>query len=297
VKLTSAAGRSSLALVWALGAVAGCGGSDRIDRAQYAREADERCAATQTRAAAGGQPLSLDALGRRLATSHAALRDGAGSLHDLRDRLDDPVPGAISTFDRSIDPVVSVTKMLLDDAQLGDVVAVRKHAERLRRRASSLYDAARAAGLEECGRGGNRAADRALFVAYRTQYLVHRDYLELNNRLVERELRGREGRAAFVRAFDGLLQRLEYFRDDLAQLAAPRELAEAHLALERRTADVLRSGRRVRAAIARDGAQSGDLPATADRFDADFARLGAADGRLRRLLSGTSPTDASTRSS
>ena len=123
---------ASLASALAFAALAGCGGSDRIDRAQYLREADASCAATQTRALAGGQPLSLDALGRRLDASHAALRDGARELHELRERLGDPVPAAIVRFDRRADPVVAATKTLAADAELGDGAAVRKHAERLR---------------------------------------------------------------------------------------------------------------------------------------------------------------------
>ncbi len=284
-----------LASALAFAALAGCGGSDRIDRAQYLREADASCAATQTRALAGGQPLSLDALGRRLDASHAALRDGAGRLHELRGRLGDPLPAAIARFDRRADPVVAATKTLAADAELGDGAAVRKHAERLRTRAASLYRAARAAGLKACGRGGNRAADSALFVAYRTEYFVHRDYMELSNRFIQRELEGREGAAAFTRAFGELMQRLGWFRDDLANLEPPRELAAAHRAVQRRTADALRSGRAVRATIPRLGNADAAAIAIAYRFDADVARLGGADARLRRLLSAKAPRDPAAR--
>jgi hypothetical protein len=288
---------AALAPALAFAALVGCGGSERIDRAQYLHQADASCAATQTRALAGGQPLSLDALGRRLDASHAALRDGARGLHELRERLGDPVPAAIARFDRRVNSVVAAMRTLAADAELGDGAAVRKHAERLRTRAASLYEAARAAGLKVCGRGGNRAADRALFVAYRTQYLVHRDYMELNNGLIQRELEGRAGAAAFTRAFGELMQRLGWFRDDLADLAPPRELVAAHRAVQRRTSATLRSGRAVRAAIPRLRNADGAVIAIADRFDADLARLGAADARLRRLLSAKAPADSASQRS
>ena len=273
-------------------AVAGCGGgSDAIDNARYVRDANRICAETQAKAAAGGQPLSMFQLHRRLQASHRAQLTGARRLRALREDLADAPSAKVKAFDRRVMPVVAMTMNLADDAEFVDARAVAKHAEKLRRRSAALYEAAQAAGLEQCGRGGNRAADRALFVAYRVGYYEHRDEISLQTAVAGRRLSASDSPGEFIRNLDDYSHDVRSFRHNLAQLAPPTDLRGMHRSLRRAVARILRSEAGVRAVV-RNIPSRGvrDLLASLHVAQADERRVNHLDKRLRRLL-----TPASTR--
>lgn len=275
-----------LALSAMVVALAGCGGSgsDGIDGARYVREANKICASTQAKAAAGGQPLSMFELKRRLQASHRALLTGARRLRTLRAELADAPSAEIKAFQRRVMPVVSMTTTLGEDAEFVKPEAVARHAEKLRRRSAALYRAAQAAGLEHCGRGGNRAADRALFVAYRVQYLDRNDEASLQTALAWSEIKGTRSRETYLRGLATYLGGLRTFRDDLRQLRPPRDLRRAHRALRGRLAKLLRGGEAIRAGFLALPAGRVALLRTIHAVGADETRADRSEQRMRRLL-------------
>lgn len=277
--------RALVAPVMAVVALAGCGGSDGIDTARYVRDANRICADTQAKAAAGGQPLSMIELHRRLEVSHRAQMTGARRLRALREDLADAPPAEIKAFDGRVMPVVSMTMNLYDDAESVDGRALARHAEKLRRRSAALYEAAQAAGLQQCGRGGNRAADRALFVAYRVGYLEHRDEASLQSELAGRRLSASDSPGEFIRNLDDYSHDVRTFRANVARLAAPTDLRLTHRSLRRAIASMLRSEADLRAMVRNIPSRGvGDLLASLHMAQADERRLNRIDKRLRRLL-------------
>jgi hypothetical protein len=266
-------------------ALAGCGGSDGIDNARYVRDANRICAQTQAKAAAGGQPLSMFELKRRLQASHRALLTGARRLRALREQLAAEPSAKVKAFDRRVMPVVSMTMNLADDAEFVDGRAVGRHAEKLRRRSASLYEAAQAAGLQQCGRGGNRAADRALFVAYRVGYLEHRDEISLQTAVAGRRLSASDSPAEFIRNLDDYSHDVRSFRHNVARLTPPTDLRRMHRSLRRAIARILSSERHVRSVVQNIPSSSvGDVVASLHVAQADERRINHLDQRLRRLL-------------
>ena len=140
------------------------------DRAAFVRAADAVCEKANREVADDNpRPKYRKALEQSVTESRASLQAAAVSVHDLLGDLGDSSTSRIDAFDRAIDPFVTSLGSL---ATAFDTGQRQRAATRLRRHGNALYQAARAAKLDRCGRGGNTIAERATFLDYREAHIL-----------------------------------------------------------------------------------------------------------------------------
>ncbi|MDX6689913.1 MAG: hypothetical protein QOG15_1370 [Solirubrobacteraceae bacterium] len=267
--------------------VVSCGGPSQAQtrdrRAAFVRDADEVCDAAFAKLAGGSQPRSYEALRDRMNRDAAALTSSGKDLHHLRDKLGDSASPQISAFDDRLDAVPTATARISQDAELHDAGATRHSARRLREAYDALYRAAGKATLRRCGRGGNRAADLALFTVYRDEYVtVHADAILR----LERRQGGVQNFDAFHRYLRSGLRVFANYRRRLARLAPPKVLRHSHRLLLRRSTRALRTGHRLLALLDRGqiAAINGGGRALLLALIHQANRSDAAEASIRRIL-------------
>ncbi|MDQ3677413.1 MAG: hypothetical protein M3401_11525 [Actinomycetota bacterium] len=266
-------------------AVGACGGpSDeevRDERANFVREADALCDATIDKLARGAQPSTYRALTERMKRDEKTLRSANADLHELREKLGDSASKQVVAFDRRLDAVHASTRRIGHNAERRDARGTRRSATRLRTSYDALYRAAGAAKLRRCGRGGNKAADLALFTVYRDEFLTVTADVNLR-------LRGLQDNPQTPEAFRRYLHRslplVGSYRGRMGHLSPPQALRRSHRLLLRRTTRAVGTARRLLRMLDR-GQLGGGVQLVAVRLGHQARLLDAADRAIRRILS------------
>jgi hypothetical protein len=263
-----------------VGALVGCGSPQSatgdMSAASYVRHADAVCRTANRQIRRDQQhPKSFAALSVSVLNTRTKLESATERLHALRSKLGEASTGRVDAFDHALGPYLQSMERLEQPTLREDRV---RAAARLRRRGGSLFAAAQAAGLDDCGRGGNSIADRAVFLDYRD------DYYRIDDRTYQRE-------QSFARQHpnrNDQLSRREFRRvtrmyreqlDAMGSLDPPRHLRHLHRASRRS----LRRALKLRDLIlSATSAQQGDaLFGRELRVFSTYHRL---DRRLRRSL-------------
>jgi hypothetical protein len=270
-----------LLLALTASALVGCGGSHAATRnisvASYLRSADVVCAkATRSVRRDTQHPKSFAALSVSVLNTRTKLEAATQRLHRLRSRSAGASAGRIAAFDRALGPYLQSMERLEQPTTREDRV---RAAARVRRRGAALFAAAQAAGLRQCGRGGNAIADRAVFLDYRD------DFYRIDDRTYQRE-------QSFARQHpnrDDLLSRQEYRRltrifrellDATGRFVAPRKLRHLHHTYRRALRRVVTTRDRVQQTTT--SVEQGQ--ALFSRFHRELATYERLDRRLRRSL-------------
>ena len=159
--------------------VAGCGGPSeqerRTKRASYERSVTPICTDIRATVTPRREPAGPAALKRYAKRADKAIHEDGRRLHDLRAKLGDSAPSAVTEFDERIDAVLDASRKLdVATQRLPYTPLTQQHAdsvsapaERARRAFAALNRAAQTARLKGCLRGGNRLADTILLALYR----------------------------------------------------------------------------------------------------------------------------------
>jgi len=169
VRSTTGAGRSPVAVLAAVAVMllAGCGGASdgekRADRARYVTAADGFCAEANRAIAQHDRYIEdFDDFTSAARPWGEVMEATAADLHAARAKLGDSADAKVKLFDAAIDPYVSAVVRFARSAE----EAVPRAGRRVRRSGDALYRAAQAAGLKNCGRGGNLIAERGTHAVY-----------------------------------------------------------------------------------------------------------------------------------
>lgn len=256
----------------------GCGGSPsaeqrRADRAAFVRAADAVCEkANREFADDNPRPKYRKALEQSVTQSRASLQAAAVRLHDLLGDLGDSSTSRIDAFDRAIDPFVTSLGSL---ATAFDTAERRRAAIRVRRRGNTLYQAAQAAKLDRCGRGGNTITERAMFFDYREAYMLVDD-------ATLKQIAGIDTsstRSAFFTGHRAVTRAARRQYRATGDMKPPRELRRLHQAVRRSLNAVLKTRALLTPSITRE--RGIVLFAQLDR---QFPRYQRLERRLRRQL-------------
>lgn len=265
-------------------AIGGCGGPSeeekRDDRAAYVRDADKVCDTAIDKLAAGSQPRTYESLKDRVTRDEKTLGTAGDDLHELRDKLGDSASSEIKTFDERVDAVQTAMRRIADDADLRDATGTRRSAKRLRKSYDALYRAAGKVKLRRCGRGGNRAADVALFTVYRDEFFTATVDVNI-------ALRGLRDNPQTPEAYRRYLHRsvpiVATWRRRVGRLSPPQVLRRSHRLLLRRTTRALGSARQLLKLLNR-GQLGPGAQLVALRLVRQADALDAAERVVRRIL-------------
>ena len=267
-------------LALAASALIGCGSSHSATRdisvASYLRNADAVCEKANRSARRDKQhPKSFAALSVSVLDTRTTLEAATKRLHRLRSQLEGGAPERIDRFDQALGPYLQSMDRLEQPTIREERV---RAAARLRRRGAALFAAAQAAGLRQCGRGGNAIADRAVFLDYRD------DFYRIDDRQSQRV-------QSFARQHPNRsvgLTRQEFrrvtriFREQLdatGRLMPPRKLRHLHQAYRR----ILRRALKTRELVQQTTSVEQGQPLLS-RFGREFSIYQRLDRRLRRSL-------------
>jgi hypothetical protein len=262
--------------------VAGCGGPSeeraRADQARYARQSNAICREERAQArlaVSETTPTIYITLKVYANAARDGLKRAAAKLHGLRARLGDAGSAQIDAFDRALDPFVTSIGAL---ATVEHGEPTRQAAERIRRRGDTLFDAAQAAKVTGCGRGGNAIADRAELVVYVAAYDRLQDSADArllrSHRRFKRSAAGSEGQEI---ASAGITRGLGVLYRGMGRLDPPRQIRRYHQAYRRALRAVLDTRKQL------DEARAGFEQLDA-RLHRQADRVGRTHRRLRREL-------------
>lgn len=215
--------RGRAALLCAALALGACGGEQSAEApVDFARAADAVCAQARDQIASAPQPRSLAEMGEVAQRGLTVVRGAVARLDALRSERAGTLPQGAQAFYGALPGVLAASEAVARATTARDAGASRRAARRLQAAGDRAFDAAQAAGLDSCGRGGNQAADAVLLAVYRHEYLlIHEDVGSRFSQLGEpsESLEGSSEETL------GLLR--EYQRR-FKRLGPPSDLEEAH---------------------------------------------------------------------
>lgn len=185
--------------------LASCGGlsEEEIAAGQtaYLREADAVCERAREQID-GPQPRSGPSLAEAMPAAQEVVEGGGRALEAVRSRRAETLPPGAQEFHDALPPVARSVAAVREASEIDDPGATRKAARALQDAGGELIDAAQRIGLDECGRGGNRAADAILLPVFRDEFLEIAVDVTSSFEELEDELEAAETQGEFLRAFE-----------------------------------------------------------------------------------------------
>ncbi|MCP9491513.1 MAG: hypothetical protein MSC31_16810 [Solirubrobacteraceae bacterium MAG38_C4-C5] len=231
-------------------------------REDFVRAADAVCESAREQVEAAPRPASLADLGATAQQGADIVRGTITRLDGLRESSAESLPPQAGAFFTALPEVLAAAEATADAAGDVDAGGSRSAARELQEAGGRAFEAAQAAGLDACGRGGNQAADAVLLAVYRDEFLlVTRD---VGSQLLQlEETPGTLEEAQ--KTSDESLRLLRQYQRRFGRLGPPSGLEERHARSLSRNAELI--------AVLQDLAEAFDAPAGS-----------VTEGEIERLL-------------
>lgn len=218
--------------------LAACGTSQEpvtAGREDFVRAADAVCESAREQVEAAPRPASLADLGDTARQGVDIVRGSITRLEGLRESSAESLPPRAGGYFAALPEVLAAAQATADAAAEVDAGASRRAARELREAGARAFEAAQAAGLDACGRGGNQAADAVLLAVYRDEFLLITQ--DVGSQLLQLE----ETPGTLEEAeetSDESLRLLRQYQRRFGRLGPPSDLAERHERSLSRNADL-----------------------------------------------------------
>lgn len=271
--------------------LAACGGLSREEiaagQAAYLREADAVCERAREQID-GPQPRTGLSLAEAMPAAQEVVEGGGRALEAVRARRAETLPPGAQAFHDALPPVARAVAAAREANEIEDANATRKAARALEAAGGELLDVARRIGLDECGRGADRATDAILLPVFRDEFFAIAVDVTSRFEELEDELEAAETQEESLRAFERVDRIDGQTLRRLRRLGPPSDIEDLNRRFLGRFDAYLEVSVEVTEAFeAPAGSMSqAEIDALFERLNRTIERLVEAEADLRRELAG-----------